>query len=312
MTRSDRRRRSAFVLALIGGLAVGPLPGTAEAAGPAAFCSMQLGSVTAAGEHRGQGILATSPPTMLGDAVGPADIYAGGVPRLVGPMAHAPVAPTGELRGGWLILGPSMYLSGYITDSTGHATLPDSAKLQEVSTGWEDITAFQTSRYYEGPKYRRLRMNQYALRNDGVLLRWTIDGDTWRDQKLYRGFASVKTFTLISQTRAYDSFLANTFNGALYTIRIPIDPAATPVVRALRGSSWEDFDTLIAERCGQHGTILLGIDQDTHTGHLYALSHADGAVTTIQSLGDLPVSLDDPAYFRWYLDTPQASKLHGE
>ena len=312
MTRSDRRRRGALVtLALVGGLAAGPLPGTAEAAGTAAFCSMQLGSVTAAGEHRGQGILATSPPTMLGDAVGP-DIYAGGVPRLVGPMAHAPVAPTGELRGGWLILGPSMYLSGYITDSTGRATLPDSVRLQEVSTGWEDITAFQTSRYYEGSKYRHLRMNQYALRNDGVILRWTIDGETWRDQRLYRGFTSVKTFTLISKTRELRHVPREHLQRRALHDPYPGGPDRDADSAARCGPRAGRISRPCRRACGKHGTILLGIDKDTHTGHLYALAHADGSATSIQSLGDLPVSLDDPAYFRWYLDTPQASKLRGE
>ncbi|TCM49263.1 hypothetical protein EV648_103533 [Kribbella sp. VKM Ac-2568] len=30
----------------------------------------------------------------------------------------------------------------------------------------------------------------------------------------------------------------------------------------------------MASRCGQHGTLLLGIDKDTGAGYLYAVGHA--------------------------------------
>jgi hypothetical protein len=298
---------AAVAVALLAGLV--SVQATANAA---ESCSMQLGSVTAGGDHRGQGIASTTPPTMLGDSTGPSDVYADGFARLSGPMAYEYVVPAGEQRGGWVILGSSMYVSGYTTDHTGRATVPDSVMLRLVGNGWDDVTAFQSSRYYEGPAYAHLRMNQYALRNDGVLTRWTIVGNAWRDPQQYSGFAAVKTMTLISQTRSYDSFLANTHNGALYSIRIPTGSPSVPVVRILRTADWQEFDTLVAEPCGSSSTIVLGIDKETRTGKLFAIGHANGIATDIHYLGELPVELNDPAYFRWYLDSPQAPKLYGE
>lgn len=303
------KRRVTAGVAVLGLLATGLLPAPAALAS-VNKCSMQLGAVTAGGDHRGLGISATSPPTLLGDTVGPRDLYPDGLATFSGAMATQPMGPGEELRGGWLVLRSSLYLTGYITGSTGEQVGP--ATLKRISGDWQGYTAFQTSRYYEGPAYRHLRMTQYALRYDGVLVRWTVQGNSWVDPQMVAGFSSVKTMTLISQSRTYDTFLANTQLGALYTIRIPTTSPMVPVVKPLRSTSWQRFDTLVAERCGANGTLLLGIDQDTHTGRLYAISHADGTDTVIDSLGEVPLELTDPVYFRWYRDTPQTPRLNGD
>jgi hypothetical protein len=51
--------------------------------------------------------------------------------------------------------------------------------------------------------------------------------------------------------------------------------------------------------CGQYGTLLLGIDKDTKKGYLYAVGHANGLSTVIQSRGQVPGTFDDPVDFRW-------------
>jgi hypothetical protein len=121
----------------------------------------------------------------------------------------------------------------------------------------------------------------------------------WRAAGSYPGFAAVKTMTLISQTRTYDTFLANTRGGALYTIRIPVTSPMKPVVKLVRSSTWQGFESLVAERCGQYGVLLLGVDKDTSTGYLYAVGHASGTSTVIMGLGKVPSVLTDPIYFRW-------------
>jgi hypothetical protein len=44
---------------------------------------------------------------------------------------------------------------------------------------------------------------------------------------------------------------------------------------------------------------LSGIDQDTKSGYLYVVGHANGLSTLIQSLGKVTGTFDDPVYFRW-------------
>jgi hypothetical protein len=62
--------------------------------------------------------------------------------------------------------------------------------------------------------------------------------------------------------------LATTKGGALYTIRIPRTSPMKPVVKIVRGSSWQVFESLVIEKCGVSGTMLLGIDKDSKSGYL--------------------------------------------
>jgi hypothetical protein len=117
---------------------------------------------------------------------------------------------------------------------------------------------------------------------------------------------------LISQTATYDTFLANTRGGALYTIRLPRTSAMKPVVKRVRDSTWQGFDALIAEKCGQYGTLLLGIDKDTQSGYLYAVGHANGTATVIQGLGKVPATFPDPVNFRHVTGPRTAPLLFGE
>jgi hypothetical protein len=134
------------------------------------------------------------------------------------------------------------------------------------------------------------------LRNDGTLVRWT---NGWKTVSSYPGLAAVKTMTLISQTASYDTFLANTSGGALYTIHVPLIGAA--VVTKIRTSGWQTFDTLVAEKCGKQGTLLTAIDTQTGTAHLYAVGHANGTATAINSLGKITGRFADPVQFRYNL-----------
>jgi hypothetical protein len=45
--------------------------------------------------------------------------------------------------------------------------------------------------------------------------------------------------------------------------------------------------------------LLLGIDKDTRTGYLYAVSHANGTATVIKGLGKVPTTFTDKTYFRY-------------
>jgi hypothetical protein len=85
-----------------------------------------------------------------------------------------------------------------------------------------------------------------------------------------------------------------------------------PVVKKVRDSTWQRFEALVIEKCGQYGTLLLGIDKDSRSGYLYAVGHANGTATVIRGLGKVPSTFADPVYFRHVLRPGDAPMLFGE
>ncbi|NIK57612.1 hypothetical protein [Kribbella shirazensis] len=280
------------------------VPGQADAvAGRAsAPCSMTLGTVTVQGDHKFQKITATSPVTASPPHVGPKGLFPVDQVRLATSVGWEPDPPSGMLRSGYVRIVNDLYRFRYVTDMTTGELDPASYQKTRVGGGWIDQT------YVE-----RSTSHTYALQGD-VITRWTVEGSVWRNKTTYSGFSAVKTMALISQTRTYDTFLANTRGGALYTIRIPRSGA--PVVKKVRTSTWQTFETLVAEKCGVQSTLLLGIDKDTRRGYLYAVSHANGTATVIKGLGrvgDQLAAPEDKTYFRYYPGSSEAGVLlYGE
>jgi hypothetical protein len=280
------------------------VPGQAQAvAGQAsAACSMTLGTVTVQGDHKFQKITATSPVTASPPHVGPKGLFPVDGVRLSTSVGWEPDPPSGMAESGYVRIVNDLYRFRYVTDATSGELDPDSYQKTKVGGGWIHQTYVEQSTNHT-----------YALQGD-VITRWTVEGSAWRYKTTYSGFSAVKTMALISQTRSYDTFLANTRGGALYTIRIPVSGA--PVVKKVRTSTWQTFETLIAEKCGVQSTLLLGIDKDTRRGYLYAVSHANGAATVIKGLGrvgDQLAAPEDKTYFRHYPGSPEAGVLlYGE
>jgi hypothetical protein len=106
--------------------------------------------------------------------------------------------------------------------------------------------------------------------------------------------------TLISQTATYDTFLMTLTSGKLYTAHLPLagGQVIPGVVKEVRSSTWQGFESLVAAPCGE-GTLLLAIDKDSGSGYLYHVGHANGTATTIQSLGKASGTFTDPTYFLW-------------
>jgi hypothetical protein len=263
---------------------------------------MDLGSVTAGGDHRSHRITANSPPTRTNDHVVAPGLFKDQV-RLSGAM-FASQEPGGLFIGGHVIIGATLARSGYTL--VGGDLDTASIRLVPVDSGFGDIVAFEEVRYREGTSARTMT---YGLRSDGVLSRRTSTSGGWAVTGTSAGFASVKSMALISKTRTYDTFLANTRGGALYTIHIPTTSPMKPVVKPVRTRTWQGFEFLIAQKCGKQGTLLLGIDKDTQSAYLYAVGHANGTATVIQGLGKVPGTFNDPAYFRW---TTPVDPLVGE
>jgi hypothetical protein len=277
----------------------GLMAGTASAApesgtAVAAACQVNLGSVTNGGDHRSQVFSATVPPSKTLDKTVGRGVYPAGHAWRSGSMQAEPNAGGPEVSG-HVVLGSGMYASRYAASPDGEEIL--SSSLQRIGGGWGVFITYDESVYQDAGFSRT---HEYGLRSDGVLHRWTVDTKgVWRNATTYPGFAAVKTMTLISKTRTYDTFLANTRRGALYTIRIPTTSPMKPVVKVVRSSTWQGFDSLVAAGCGQYGVLLLAIDRDTSSGHLYAVGHANGTATVIQNRGRVPTYLFDPVYFRW-------------
>lgn len=284
-------------------LAAALLPGAANAATPSALaggCTLQLGSITAGGDHKIQQI--SSAPVAASPAVaGPKDLFPDGQARLAGSLAHKDFTGGIVDRTQYLVMGTSMYLTTYRT-TKGQLTEP-LWKLK-IGGGW-----YQGGpRYFEDSFYTGSPTgNAYTLYGDN-LERWTISGGGWSGMRFWPGFQNVKTMALISQTATYDTFLANMTGGSLYTVRVP-KSGGSPVVKQVRASTWSGFETLVAEKCGSQSTLLLGIDKDTKSGYLYAVSHANGSSTVIKGLGKVPTTFDDPTYFRY---RAQGTNLFGE
>jgi hypothetical protein len=265
-----------------------------------AVCSLRLGSVTPGGDHTLQTVTAT--PSAGARRVGPKDLYPDGQARLPSSMRYEPVVPAGEQRQGLAVVGPRMYRTSYMTDGTGTAVVPGSVSQTLVAGGWSDDYKYVERSEYSGTSFSR--ENVYALAIDplnGLIIRWTVTDTGWRYRTAFPGFKAVKTMALIGQGARYDTFLATTNGGALYTVQVPTG-SGKPVVTKIRTSTWQGFETLVAEKCGNYGTLLLGIDKNTGAGYLYAVGHANGSATVIKGLGKVPTTFAaGDSYFRSYL-----------
>ncbi len=280
---------------LVTAFATGP-PAHATSTAQSAFCAIDVGAVTAAGDHGTQTYTATRPPTLTADKPRPFAFYPPGQARLASFINLRDANESQVL--GYLTLGDTMYSSTYYKTPSGEHDTNLPTTLTRIGGGWSSYTAFEVSQY---AGVSSGRVNAYGLRNDGVLSRWTIDNDgKWLNRATYSGLTGVKSLALISKTATYDTFLANTVAGVLKTIRIPVTAPLKPVIKTVRGSTWQGFETLLATKCGNSGTLLLGIDKDLQTGYLYAVSHANGTSTVIQSIGLIKdYRFGHPVYFRW-------------
>ncbi|MGW6276267.1 hypothetical protein [Kribbella sp. NPDC055071] len=302
------RRQTAAAALLVSGLLI-PLPAHAAPTQATAACALSLGSVNAAGDHQIQAVTATSPPSTTTKDVIKTKVFAPGATRLHGTWTREPAVPEDLDLYGDVVLGSTMYEAGYQVGSQPSGTV----SFSRVGSGWDKFTYFEESDYDEGAHPGAVAHTyNYGLRNDGTLFRWFEDGKGWHAAGSSAGFSSVKTLALISQTRTYDTFLANTKGGALYTIHIPISSPMKPVVKKVRTRSWQAADQLIAERCGRYGTLLLGIDKDTKSASLYAVGHANGTSTVINTLGKVTGTFDQPIYFRWGAAAFANPPLNGE
>ncbi|GAB3939469.1 hypothetical protein GCM10029976_055730 [Kribbella albertanoniae] len=294
--------RQAATLVGTAALLLAAAPTGAQAA-PTAGCSINLGAVTDTGVHTFRTV---TPPTSSA-VVNTAGLFGPGRVTMSTSFIDTPQGvgtPDGSsIRYGYVVLGGALMRLDYSTKPDG--TL-DAYTLDEINGAFTGYTAIELSQY--GTLENGVsRQTFYALRADGTLERRDLK-KSWEPTGTFAGLPGIKSIALISQTATYDTFLATTKAGGLYTLHIPVTSPMKVTVKTVRSSTWQGFETLLANRCGPSGTLLVGIDKDTNTGHLYELSRATGTSTTIKPVGPLP-GAPAPINFRW---TPEIGNLNGE
>ncbi|NEA32290.1 hypothetical protein [Streptomyces sp. SID13031] len=299
-------RRAGLVLgvsALLAGLGLGSA--TAQAGttpGIMALCAMDVGSITAQGIYTDTVVSAGAPPAASAPRVGPA-VAKPGETKASTTWEFADEPGSGTVDRGYAIYGTEL-------DSTLIARPAGGPWWGRgiVAFDWNDYTAVVRSAFPKGANPTREYF--YAVRADGVLARFKKDNQGFHPLGTYAGLKTVKTVTVISQTASYDTLLVTTKAGALSTIRIPVTSPMTPVVKVVRGTTWQGFEAIVAEKCGTSSTLLTAIDRETGSAYLYAVGHATGTTTAIQALGKIPGTFNDPVYF--LRSSREGTPLNGE
>ncbi|MEV8371546.1 hypothetical protein AB0P21_02365 [Kribbella sp. NPDC056861] len=260
-------------------------------------CTVNLGSVTPAGGHVLQEIRATTPITVTEQRTTTGVYPVGGLPALQSYFTYEPGVANDGYAEGLAVQQGVMYETAYATDTSGAAVPPQ--KRKRVGSGWDGFKILEQVQWQSPNTTVPFRRSVYAVHNDGTLHRWTISpSGAWQKAGAVPGYASLKSIALISKNYSFDTFLANTRGGALYTIRIPTTAALKPVLTMVRSGTWQGFETLVAQSCSL-GEVVVAIDSDTDSAYLYAIGHANGAKTAIESRGKIPGSFAKPAWFRW-------------
>ncbi|NUR98765.1 MAG: hypothetical protein HOV67_26355 [Kribbellaceae bacterium] len=171
---------------------------------------------------------------------------------------------------------------------------PDSANgsrmiATKLGGGWTSFKAIATSNYSVPQGHNHAFL--YGLNTNGRLYRYAPNGAGYKAYGSFGGFKSFKAMAMISQEATYDTLLMTTTAGALYTIHIPTNATAKPVVKVIRKSGWSSFESLLTEHCGSnYGTVVVGIDHNTDSGYQYTFSRAKGTATTITPYGKIRIA----------------------
>ncbi|WP_020386875.1 hypothetical protein [Kribbella catacumbae] len=304
MFRKTVSLAGAAVLAVA--LGSSPTPAHAETSAASAPCTLDLGSVTADGAHTFQTLRATT-PVIAGTVRTAPGVFQPGQPQHTTNFRNYP-APPDDVRSGLVVLGGALYDSGYRATATGQINPKYPVVNRRIGGGWSNHRWIEQSVLTELMTGNPLRTNLYTQKTDGTFYRYTKVGNSWRNSGGMGGLTTMKSMTLIDREAGHETFLANNRAGGLYTVRIPTAEPMRASSKALRTTTWQVFEQLIATGCG-NDTVVLGIDRDTKSAYLYLMRHANGASTVIQGLGKVPGTFADPHYFRW---APGVDLLNGE
>ncbi|HEY9338043.1 MAG TPA: hypothetical protein VIQ79_26600 [Kribbella sp.] len=243
-------------------------------------CGTSVGVPTAAGTMQEIDVTAGKPPTSFSW-----DSF-----KYVGSRADATWYAAFNSTGtqfyfyGLLLQGGNLYR--HTTYLPADETKPWVPTFKKVGPGWTTFKSIATSNYsVAAPRHAYL----YGLNTNGSLYRYQMVGTSFRGLGPIPGFRGFKAMTVLSETATYDTLLMTTTAGALWTAHIPVAAGAKPVMKLIRSSGFAAYESIVVEGCGTRGgSLVTGVDHDTQSGYLYAMSKANGSATALTSYGKIP------------------------
>ncbi|MFI5713466.1 hypothetical protein [Kribbella sp. NPDC051620] len=272
----------------------------------ATTCSLNLGSVTAAGAQTARTITATAPVT-VGAVTTTAGVYQPGSIQHISTFRNIP-SGTGAARSGLTVHGNALYSTAYSTLANGQVDPAHPVTESRIGGGWSAFRWIDESIHNPVDPLEPRRTTLYAQDTSGFLRRWTLDETGWHGTGGIGGLSAAKSMTLIAREFSYDIYLLNNRAGRLMTVMVFGTYPMSTYGTTLRTSTWQVFEQLIAAPCGA-GSLILGIDRDTQSATLYSMAHVNGTATVIKNLGKVPGTFTDPHYFRY---TPRNDTLRGQ
>jgi hypothetical protein len=257
----------------------------AKAKAAAEPCNLEVGLVNAAGQASSSKIWAARPPYSIG--LEPYKLFP---VRASSTWYYVDEGNPTTWYAGLVLQGSSLYIA-YSTYPNGVGPKVSSEK---VGSGWGGFSTIATSNYVQGPKAHGFL---YGLHANGSLYRYNLDADPIKAYGSAPGYKGFKTITVISETATYDTLLATTKAGALWTIHIPVTAPFKATLKLVRSTGFKAYDQLVAQRCGSTGTLLAGLNNTAKTATLYAVSRANGTKTVINTIGTDPTIYKAPVRF---------------
>ncbi len=285
-------RRFALAVAGLSLVAGAAMTSQASAQVTAEACSLEIGAVNTAGQASAYKVWATKPLQEI--QLEPYKLF--GV-RASATWYYVENTPKKHHRG-LVLQGGNLYAAYSTYSPSGTA-----ASAVKLGSGWSGFSTIATSNYVQGPKAHRFL---YGLHANGSLYRYNYTTGAVRAFGSAPGYQAFKTITVISETATYDTLLATTKAGALWTIHIPVTAPFKATLKQVRSTGFAAYDQLVVQRCGTSSMLLVGMNNTANTGTMYAVSRANGSATLINTIGTFAATFDAPTYFlRTRADGPQ-------
>jgi hypothetical protein len=263
--------------------------GSAQAKAVSAACETDVGTITADAKNSAYGITATRP---LGvHKYTPYKLFPG---RASSSWYYWEPSASLYYWAGFVLQGGSL-LAAAETHYNNSDTPTVSSK--NLGGGYGGFTTLTSAKYWvQGTT--KPHMFLYGLHTNGSLYRYRVNGPTGPvvGAGHAAGYQGFKAITVIATTPTYDTLLATTKAGALWTIHLPVTGTFKGTLKAVRASGFKPYDQLVAQRCG-NATMLSAFNNTANTVTVYAMGKAVGSKTVVNTIGTAPATNDALVHF---------------